>query len=268
MQKISLIIITCCISLPFFGQITDSSSISGKGIFIGREKTLYHTIGNKKIPLKVIKYMSNTDIVLLCLHDDETTSVTAAKSVLSRTGGVLLRISNNNTRLISFTLGGKKYRFDPNRMFSRVGIRQNLKELNRSYAEAAVLAIEKFAQFLLANLPKNTPTLIAIHNNRNGGYSAESYMRGDVYENDIDDHLIHEVQDKDNFLLTTDKKLFKELKPSGYNLLLQDNKKAREDGSLSVYYGRKKKSYLNVETELGQLEEQVRMINAVVGALD
>jgi len=268
MQRICLSFLIWGLSSPLFGQPPDSVKVSVDGKMFGWEKTSYYQLGNKRIPVKTIEYGNSTAVVLLSVHDDETTSVKAAEAVFEKTGGVLVRISNNNTRLINFTLNRRKYRVDPNRIFTRTGIRQNLRELNGTYQEAAVIAVEKFGFYLLAKIPKNTATLVAVHNNRNEGYSAQSYLRGGAYENDIDDHHIHKSQDKDNFLLTTDKKLFKALKSSGYNLLLQDNKEAKDDGSLSIYYGRKKKSYLNVETELGQLEEQVRMISAVVEALE
>src|SRR5687767_13479907 len=140
MQKICLFIITCSISFYSFGQVPDSVQVSVQGKFIGWEKTWYFRLGNKRIPVKITDYGKSPGIVLLSVHDDETTSVKAAENVLENTGGILVRISNNNNRLISFTLKGKKYRFDPNRMFTRTGIRQNLTELNGSYRETALVA--------------------------------------------------------------------------------------------------------------------------------
>src|SRR5690242_9351448 len=69
------------------------------------EKTIFYKIANTTIPIKIQQYGDRTDIVYINLHDDETTSVDAAKIVLSEHGGLLIELENNLQRNISFRLG-------------------------------------------------------------------------------------------------------------------------------------------------------------------
>jgi len=85
------------------------------------------------------------DIVCINVHDNETTSVEAARSALESNGGTLIKIENNRQRMIRFKWRGHSYSFDPNRIFSRIGIEQTLKDNGRSSKQAAK-EIEKFAQ--------------------------------------------------------------------------------------------------------------------------
>jgi len=48
---------------------------------------------------------------------------------------------------------------------------------------------------------------------------------------------------------------------------LQNSTNATDDGSLSIYYGKKNLVYVNIETEKGDLDEQVEMLNAVFNIL-
>jgi hypothetical protein len=47
-------------------------------------------------------------------------------------------------------------------------------------------------------------------------------------------------------------------------VVLQHNTNAVDDGSLSIFYGRKNKSYVNVEAEHGHLEQQKKMLSVLV----
>ena len=61
--------------------------------------------------------------------------------------------------------------------------------------------------------------------------------------------------------------MFKRIKKQGFNAVLQSNIKATDDGSLSIYYGKKNLVYINIETEKGNLDEQVKMLNVVFNIL-
>jgi hypothetical protein len=43
--------------------------------------------------------------------------------------------------------------------------------------------------------------------------------------------------------------------------------KAADDGSLSIYYGKKNLVYVNIETQRGNTEEQVKMLHVLFGIL-
>ena len=53
------------------------------------------------------------------------------------------------------------------------------------------------------------------------------------------------------------------LKDENINVVLQDNENCFDDGSLSVYCGKKQIRYANVEAEEGHLREQVFLIEIV-----
>src|SRR5688500_12223521 len=104
MQRSWLSFLIWALSSPLFGQAPDSIKVSVEGKLVGWEKTSYYQLGNKRSPVKTMEYGNSTGVVLLSVHDDEITSVKAAGAVLEKTGGVLVRIINNNSRLINFTL--------------------------------------------------------------------------------------------------------------------------------------------------------------------
>ena len=56
------------------------------------------------------------------LHNNEKTSLNAAKQYLNKIGGRLINIENNGERLINFKYNGFNYIFDPNRIYSASGI--------------------------------------------------------------------------------------------------------------------------------------------------
>ena len=51
--------------------------------------------------------------------------------------------------------------------------------------------------------------------------------------------------------------MFKRIKKQGFNVILQNSVNATDDGSLSIYYGKKDLVYVNIETEKGHLDEQI-----------
>ena len=226
---------------------------------------MYHYIlGSTQVAVQVSVYGDRKNIVMLNLHDNEITSVEAARNVLETTGGVLVNINNNYERLVSFTMKGKTWTFDPNRMFSRNGILKDLVRQNKSCNLAAAKAIEGFAHFVLSKVPKSS-TLIALHNNDHQNFSIDSYGENGALRKDVKALHASELQDEDNFFLTTDRKLYQALRDGGFNVILQ-NRKAADDGSLSIYYGRRNKSYVNVEAEIGKVREQEQMIWRVVSS--
>ena len=227
-----------------------------------QKKNYSYHLGDSLVKLVTLQYGKRSDIVMLNLHDDEATSVQAAQTVLEETGGLLIRINNDSNRLLNFSINGKLYRFDPNRMFSIAGIKASL-EKHSQVNNIAINAIRGFATFVLHKIPAVSPTLIALHNNDADRLTISSYMPGNDFGPDVSQVAAAAGTDPDNFLYTTDARVFRHLKDS-FNIASQHNKNAKDDGSLSVYYGRRKKSYVNVEAEHGQLEEQVKMIRAVV----
>ncbi len=250
--------------LPAQENNIDNAAEAAK--YIPSEKTIFYKLADKTIPLKIQQYGTRTDIVFINLHDDEYTSVDATKRILETEGGLLIEVENGLKRNIQFLLGGKYYRFDPNRIFSKEGIEKSLAELGRSSAKA-ISEVEKFGKRILQLLPENAVCIIALHNNSPELFSALNYTAGNKRSKESKKVYINPKEDADDFFLTTDAELYEKLADSGYNTILQDNKRCTEDGSLSVYCGKKNIRYVNCETEHGKMEQYYEMIKTLMAGL-
>ncbi len=202
---------------------------------------------------------------LLCnLHDDENTSVDAALGVLTRFPGRLVELQNGGRRNITFELSGRHFTFDPNRIFTVQGIRTTLKQLSH-VDEHATRAIMSFGRELLEYYDlDHVQAVIALHNNSDGNYSLSSYLPGQSLAGDALSVHRNESQDVDDFFFVTDQNLFTALSAGKFNVVLQDNRRVTDDGSLSVYFGRKGIPYVNVEAQHGHLEQQSSMLLALM----
>ena len=247
-------------------QAGDNFGMS-RAMYIPQEKTILYKIGDRTLPIKIIQYGEVNDIVCINLHDNEGTSVQAATSVLETKGGTLIKIENKNQRVIRFRLKGVFYSFDPNRMFSRKGIEQTLRENNRKINVDAVDEIEKFAQRLLQLIPESTSCIVALHNNTEAAFSIKSYQPGNERANDAKAVYADSLQDIDDIVLTTDSLLYQKMADSRYNSIWQDNENAKKDGSLSIYFGEMNKRYINIETQHGRVNQYIEMLGKLLEIL-
>jgi len=234
--------------------------------FVATEKTIFYKLGDRIIPIRVLQYGDVKNIICINLHDNENTSVEAARSVLELKGGTLIKIENNDQRVVRFKWRGVSYSFDPNRIFSRVGIEQTLKE-NKRTSQSAIEEIEKFAQRLLQLIPDSTSCIVALHNNTNEAYSVSTYLSGNARQFDAKAVYADSLQDVDDIIFTTDGLLYNKMANNGYNSIWQDNMHVRKDGSLSVYCGEKGKRYINIETEHGKFDRYAEMLTTLLAIL-
>ncbi|MET0463160.1 MAG: hypothetical protein ABW007_08395 [Chitinophagaceae bacterium] len=256
--KIKVIVALVCCSYQVAGQPGATEPV---------ETTDWCQVGDKKIALKTWRYGAAQKYVIINLHHNEITAIDAAQKVLSTSGGTMVYIENEQERIISFRIGNNLFRFDPNRIFTDAGIHKTLHKLSGRVTPGAIRAVREFATFVKSKLPATVSVVIAVHNNEDGDLSVDSYGKdGDLRREASQVHATP-GHDADNFFLTTDVSLFRKLKAAGYNAVLQHNKRVTNDGSLSVYYGLKKKRYVNVEAETGALDMQQEMITSVIGIL-
>ena len=248
------------------GQPGDGNLYLSESKYIPSERTIFYKLGESTIPIKLTEYGSPTGIIYINLHDNETTSVLATRLVLETRGGTLLRIDNNNQRLVRFRLRGLNYAFDPNRVFSRIGIEQSLKE-NGRVTDPAIEETEKFGQRILAMIPDSVSCIIALHNNTEGDYSIRSYLPGGDRFTDAKAAFADERQDIDDIAFTTDGTIYKKMAENGFNSIWQDNFNAKKDGSLSVYCGETRIRYVNIETQHGRLNQYVEMLQKLLDIL-
>jgi len=149
-------------------------------------------------------------------------------------------------------------KFDPNRMFSRVGAEANLKRLNPELTpdrlQAALDTLDRGRERLLrALLPPAGGLLVALHNNSEG-YSVKD-------EVEISDETsLREPGNLHNFFLCTGPKDFAVLKTSPYNVVLQQRAPKEDDGSLSRLAAARGVRYVNLEVGLGHRDRQQEML--------
>ena len=151
---ITLFCFTCS-----FLQVHPTAAFSGSNI---TEKTIFYQLAENIVPIKIQHYGEKTDIVFINLHDDELTSVDAARRLLETHGGVLIEIENNAQRNIRFRIGKAFYKVDPNRIFSKEGINKSLEQLGKTSARA-VDEVEKLGQRIVGLIPAEAKCIIALH---------------------------------------------------------------------------------------------------------
>jgi hypothetical protein len=251
---------------PYAQESIEFAEPAGTRITI-TEKTIFYKVAENTVPIKIQQYGERTDLVFINLHDDEITSVNAAKRILEECGGMLIEIENNLQRNIQFRLGQYSYKVDPNRIFSREGVKKSLEQLGRTSMKAIDEAA-KLGERILQLIPEQTTCIIALHNNTPNLFSAIEYTPGNKRAVESRKVHINPEQDADDFFLTTDDSLYEKLAGKGFNTILQDNKNCTDDGSLSVYCGKNNARYVNCETEHGKTEQYYQMMKTLLSSLD
>lgn len=251
---------------PHAQESIEFAEPSGSRITV-TEKTIFHKVAENTVPIKIQQYGERADLVFINLHDDEITSVNAARRILEEYGGMLIEVENNLQRNIQFRVGQYSYKVDPNRIFSREGVKKSLAQLGRISLKAIDEAV-KLGERILQLIPEQTTCVIALHNNTPDLFSALEYTPGNKRAVESEKVQINPEQDADDFFLTTDGPLYEKLAARGFNTILQDNKNCTQDGSLSVYCGKNNIRYVNCETEHGKAEQYYEMMKTLLSSLD
>lgn len=224
-----------------------------------RQEIFPYRIGATDLKIVVSKTSSKpSKFVYFNMHDNENTSVEAVVEIIKKYGGTLVELQNGGERLIKFSLKDNRFTFDPNRIFTVDGIKKTLKFSGDSSIESQTEVV-KFAGKLESYL-KKVRLIIAVHNNTDENYSIKSYEKDGEFAADAKLVNINSEIDADDFFYVTEKTSFERLKEKNQNVALQNNAQVTDDGSLSVYCGRNKIAYINVEGEHGHLRQQTEML--------
>jgi hypothetical protein len=214
-------------------------------------------LSNTAVPIQQTYYGSDARAVFIHLHANETASIAAAREYLKDKAGLLVALTHDTTRLVIFYQTNRLVQFDPNRIFSKKGRLANLKLLNRNLPLSTEKLLARFADSLTETFQR-AKIIIAVHNNTDGQpLSVKSYKQA----------YINPAMDTDDFILTTEKRIFNELKKKKINAVWQTQKTSADDGSLSIYCDKKKIPYVNIEAQEGHLEEQLRMLEALTAII-
>ena len=204
------------------------------------------------IEFKVIK-KGNSDRKYIWLHGDEQTAKMALDNHMKKNDGTAFFIMND-LREVKFYEG----LLDPNRIFSSYGAKRNIHKYNPQWSASKkkklLGKIDKDRKvFLEAIFPKNGGLLIALHNNYKGYNIYQEIGNSDAIS-------IKDDQNPRDFFLCTSRDDFELLARSPFNVVLQETLPKVDDGSLSWTALKNKVRYVNIETRLGWLSMQKRML--------
>lgn len=200
----------------------------------------------------VQKYQRGKGKAFVHLHQNETTALAAAKTVVKMDGGSVLTLIHSGGRNIVFCLHQQKYEFDPNRIFTDEGIKKTLAQFSH-YTPEAHQEVKKLANKIKRLLPKGK--VIAVHNNES--YSLNDYLPGHGLAKDAQALNVNTDHYFRNFYFVTKKNDYLRLKQLNFNSIWQAMH-ASDDGSLSVYLSGH--DYINVEAGYDQLAAQITML--------
>jgi len=205
------------------------------------------------------------DILFINVHEDEVTSIETTEEYSKSNPVHFLRIHHVGTRRLNFTIKQKSFSVDPNRIFTAKGRRKTLKD-GSGFSFRASRQVKFFAKEILSYLDKKS-VVVAMHNNTDVNYTIKSYLPGgDESANTTAIHVNPEM-DADDFIYTTVPEYFEAFKAKNINVILQNDKKFVNDGSLSVYCALNGINYINIEAQKGHFEEQLRLIHEVMDVI-
>ena len=239
------------------GLILSLSLIRGSNLERNLSSTTFQFLNTK---FKTVKNGESPNRYIW-LHGDEMTAKMALNSHIRQFQGVAFFIQNES-REIPF----KSTMVDPNRIFSRKGSYHALRKFQPKWRsdslEIALNQIEIEREKLLRKIePPKNGLLISVHNNFRG-YNVNHEIKNSQKT------AIKPDQNPRDFILCTDEGDFNKLKDGPYNIVLQNKEPSIDDGSLSWAMLRKNIRYINVETRLGYLTKQKKILNFIENRLN
>lgn len=231
-------------------------------------------LGASTMQVRILGELSSP-IRYVVIHGDEETAPQAAEAHLQRYGGALIQLVNPGKRLVTFRLPKLRftYDFDPNRIFTRTGLEQTVRAWNRrtrrSRFPRLFAAVQEFADRFLSLLVEprvKGQGLIAVHNNGtspNADFSFETFVNSRGYFPGVEAMQYRRSHSPYNLFVVTDAADYDALAARGLNVVLENSELASDDGSLSVFCGKQRIRYANVEGRMGDVEKQVEMLDTL-----
>ena len=194
------------------------------------------------------------------IHGDEETARMLLKEHIKKNKGRAFFIKSTEREV---ALGPTKV--DPNRIFSRPGSEKALKKFrpkwNQNKLEILLDRLDQARKMFLINIfPSKGGLLIALHNNFRGYNVNMELGNSQLYS-------IKKDQNPRDFILCTSLEDYKKLENGPYNIVLQNKFYDNNNGSLSwaaMNYGVR---YINIESRLGWLSQQRKMLYFVENEL-
>ena len=195
------------------------------------------------------------------LHGDEQTAKMALEYHIKKYKGTAFFI-DSETREIPF----QSTIIDPNRIFSRTGSYHALRKFKPGWAPGSMKrALDKIDEereiFLNILMPADDGLLISLHNNFRGYNVYKEKGKSQKVS-------IKANQNPRDFIICTNENDYNKLSSGPYNVVLQNKLPDKDDGSLSWESLRRNVRYINVETRLGYLSKQKKMLKFIEDSLN
>jgi hypothetical protein len=218
-------------------------------------------LGDSTVQLIKMFNAPQSNVLFFNMHEDEQTSIDVSKAFGHGHAINFAYLHHQLTRRVFYNVGKREFSVDPNRIYTKKGRRKTI-EPWRLITFKANNEAAKLANTILS-LIKPFKTIVTMHNNTDVEYTIKSYLPGgDEAKNTADIH-VSDKWDADDFVYTTSIDFFNHLKAADVNVILQDNVRFVNDGSLSVYCGINGIDYLNIEAQKGHFDEQLRLTEIV-----
>lgn len=220
------------------------------------------------LAINAVKYRyQNDDIKLMAIHDDEDTGIKAAFAYIQSHGGSVIDCQYGGVRNFRFTNDADTFQIDPNAIYTLQGRNLGLSKYS-AHKPNEVLEQLDYVQKKLLNFYEyqKHKYFITLHNNADGGFGINSYLKGYDLESTADSVHINFEMDNDDLIFVTDLRLYNYLKAKDVNVILQ-SKDAKNDGSMSVFAAQQNIPYINIEVQHGHLEENIRLLTLAVEAM-
>ncbi|MFO7721662.1 MAG: hypothetical protein R6V49_00410 [Bacteroidales bacterium] len=205
---------------------------------------------------------NKASLMFLVIHDDENTSSEVGFAQMKRFDASLVEMKNDGKYLFNLISDSVSYLFNPNRIFCLNGIENTLLQYGPC-ADHVASGIHLFAQQVAGAFFLRPDFIVALHNNRNNGFSINSYLTDSLLISTVDSVFVNPEKDPDNFFYVNDPEHFTIIRRKGYNVVMQSEKPLYDDGSLSYWCHRMKIPYVNIEAEHGHHEEQICMLEDI-----
>ena len=207
-----------------------------------------------------VKKNGFSDVSYILIHGDEETARMLLSEHIKKNKGKAFFIKSKEREVV---LGPTKV--DPNRIFSRAGARKALKKFRPHWDHKELTKLleklDKSRNIFLFNIfPSEGGLLIALHNNFRG-YSVKDELTNSQL------HSIKKDKNPRDFIICTDLKDYQKLKKGPYNVVLQNIIDEDNNGSLSWSALENGVRYVNIETRLGWLSQQRKMLKFVESSL-
>lgn len=257
-----------------------------------KKTTQKFLLGETEVRINVYE-KEGSKVTFVAPHYNEQIAHRLAQEYIEKNGGRLVQIESFDekgkpSRHLKFTLNGKSYSIDPNRIFTDNGRRCG------GFSAEIAPTIKKFADdFLRIVLSEDSKGLrdgerfiVAVHNNtdvdtknttaQSGDLTASAYVKSRTSSHTFTEqadgvYLSNSEDDVDNFIFVSTPKYVSYFAEKGFNVVVQKNaNKLRsercnvDDGSFSVFSAQNNIQYICLEADsINGLLRQKEMFEAI-----